>query len=325
MVLLMHDAFAERAGSRASFTRTGWVGGEYVAMGMVGSVLANDVFSIYWNPAGLNELQRKKKLSQDDVLERAREGRLGSIRERDLLDFSEDKSDALFWDIGLSGSMLSEGRNAAFAGTAFGLFNGVFGAGIYYFGTEDIYLFNEAGIPQGTTNYISSVTYVSYAWSANVTDIGITAKGLYEKIDDTSYVGGGFDLGVKIAVLPFLTIGFTAIDIGVGLLPLNTEHNVKQTYDLAYPSLNFGAAFTADSGLVLAANITKRLEQTGYIYSGGIKYPLARNMNVFLGMSAASFSSGVSFSLGTLNIAYGMNFDNINNDVNNTVSVSLLF
>ena len=325
VVISKSNLFATGAGSRASFARTGWVGGEYVAMGMTGSIIANDVYSIYWNPAGLNELKRKKKLSEDDVLARAREGRVESIRERDLLDFSEDKSDAIFLDMGFSGSMLAESRNAVFAGVAFGLFDGVAGIGVYTFGSMNIDLYDEYGTPQGTTDYVAGVTYLSYAWSMGVTNVGLTVKGLYEKIDDISYIGGGIDFGAQVAILPFLSVGFTATDLGTGLYPVTGEDDIKKTYDMAYPMLNLGAALNAGTGYIIVASISKRLEQEGYMLSGGIKYELAKYMNVMLGMSGSSFSAGVSLSLPNMIIAYGLSFDRIDYGVNNTVSASFFF
>jgi len=324
-MIAMSNAFANGAGSRASFSGTGWVGAEYVGMGMTGSVTAHDVYSIYWNPAGLNDLKRKKKLSESDVLAKARDGKLGSIRERDLLDFSEDKSDAMFFDIGLSGTMLAESINAVFAGVAFGLFDGVVGIGAYTLGSSDIGLYDEHGTPQGTDTYIAGASYLSYGWSMGVTNLGVTVKGLYEKIEDTTYLGGGLDFGVLVTVIPFLTVGFTVTDLGTGLKPVANENNVKNKYDMTYPALNFGAALITDAGFIFAGTITKRLEHDGYILSTGVKYALAKNMNVLLGMSNACFSTGVTISVLGLNIAYGFGFDKIDNGVNNTVSVSFLF
>jgi hypothetical protein len=325
MMILTSDVFADGAGSRASFSRTGWVGAEYVAMGMTGSVIAGDIYSIYWNPAGLNELKRKKKLSENDVTAKARDGKISSIREKDLLDFSEDKSDAMFFDVGLSGSMLAESINAVFAGVAFGLFNGVLGVGAYTLGSANIALFDEFGTPNGTETYISGVSYLSYAWSMGITDIGVTAKGLYERIDDTTYLGGGFDFGVKVSVIPFLTVGFTVTDLGVGLKPIANVNNVKNKYDMTYPSLNVGASLNTDSGFMFAGTVSKRLEQDGYILSVGVKYALAKYMNVILGMSDSCFSAGVSVKTFGFNIAYGFSFSKIDNGMNNTVSVSFLF
>jgi hypothetical protein len=241
------------------------------------------------------------------------------------LDFTEDKSDAMFFDIGISGSMLAESINAVFAGVAFGLFNGVLGVGAYTVGSTDIGLFDELGNPQGTDTYISGVSYLSYAWSMGITDIGVTVKGLYERIDDATYLGGGLDLGAQIALLPILTVGFTVTDIGTGLKLIGNDNNIKNRYDMAYPSLNTGAALKIEPGFVLAGTISKRLEQKGYVLSGGVKYALTKYMNVILGMSESCFSSGVSISAFGLNMAYGFSFDKIDNGLNNTVSVSFLF
>jgi len=231
----------------------------------------------------------------------------------------------MFFDVGVSGTMLAESINAVFAGVAFGLSNGVVGIGAYSLSSSGIDLYSEDGTPQGTDTYVTGVSYLAYGWSMGVTDIGVTVKGLYERIDDTSYLGGGLDFGVQVAVIPFLTVGFTVTDLGAGLKPVSNESNLKTNYDMAYPSLNFGAALIADAGFVFAGTLSKRLEQEGYILSGGVKYALTKNMNVLLGMSSSCFSTGVTVSALGFNIAYGFKFDKIDNGVNNTVSVSFLF
>src|SRR5208337_3795703 len=121
-------ASADNAGSAASFTRGDWAGARYTASGMTGEVMADDVFSIYWNPAGLSELRTRTKLTEDQITEKARSGDVDSISEEDLLNFSESGKEKLFVDVGISASALDENRNAGFVGGAFNLFGGVFGA-----------------------------------------------------------------------------------------------------------------------------------------------------------------------------------------------------
>ncbi|HDP79657.1 MAG TPA: hypothetical protein ENN21_02305, partial [Spirochaetes bacterium] len=136
---------ANDAGSRASFTRGGWVGARYVGMGKAAEVTANDVFAIYWNPAGLSSLKARETLSQDEVSEKARRGEIKDITEKDLIRFSEEGSEKNFLQVGVSACMLDIEREAGFFGAAFNLFKGVGGAGVYTIQSRDIESRDESG------------------------------------------------------------------------------------------------------------------------------------------------------------------------------------
>ena len=217
--ILTEAAFAENAGSRGAFTRGGWAGARYVAAGMTGEVLANDVFSIYWNPAGLTELKRKTRLTEAEVSERARTGRIDEITEEDLLSFSESGYEKVFVDAGVSYTGLDAERDAVFSGFAFSLFNGVAGVGFYSIMSTGIEKRDGAGNKTGTAAYSGSVAYLSYAYSANVASIGVSLKGIHEGIDDAQYAGVGADLGVQVYILPFFMVGFIERFLGFFLTP----------------------------------------------------------------------------------------------------------
>ena len=67
------DLFARGTGSRASFNRNAWIAGaKYAAMGSTGVVTSDDVYSIYWNPAGLTELKIKSRLTSEFINDKQR-------------------------------------------------------------------------------------------------------------------------------------------------------------------------------------------------------------------------------------------------------------
>ena len=250
--------FAENAGSRGSFTRGGWAGARYVAAGMTGEVLADDVFSIYWNPAGLSELKTKTHLTEAEVSEKARTGQIDEITEEDLLSFSETGYEKTFIHAGASYSGLDFERDAMFAGIAFNCFSGVAGAGFYSIASTDIETRDETGEETGTTGYSGSVAFLTYAYAANVASIGVSLKGIHEKIDDAQYRGAGADVGVQVFLLPFIKLGLMARDLGSFLKPYDSPE-IEDRYDFFYPEFNIGLLFTSDSGFIIAFNCLKRL------------------------------------------------------------------
>lgn len=318
------NLFAENAGSRGAFTRGGWAGARYTAAGMTGEVLADDVFSIYWNPAGLSELQAKTRLTEAEVSEKARAGRIDEITEEDLLSFSETDYEKTFVHTGASYSGLDFERDAMFAGIAVNCFGGVGGAGFYSIMSADIETRDETGAKTGTTGYSGSVAYLSYAYSANVASIGVSLKGIHEKIDDAQYGGAGADVGVQVFLLPFIKLGIMARDLGSFLKPYDTEE-VEDRYDFFYPEFKIGLLVSSDSGFRIAFNGAKRLEQTGFIFGGGIEYDLTGNVTVMCGLSDDFFSTGALINISGVEAAYSFSFDRIDSGYNNTVSLSILF
>jgi hypothetical protein len=316
---------AANAGSRASYTRGGWAGGRYVAMGRTGEVMADDVYSIYWNPAGLASLKDRNRVSSEDIMEKARKGKSDQISEKDLLDFSESGSGRTVVDIGLSAAMLDVERNAAFTGAAFSLFSGVAGIGLYSIMSTGIDAYDDSGAAQGSTSYSGSVAYLSYGWDMGVASLGFSLKALYEKIDDYRYMGLGSDAGVQVFVLPFLKVGFLFQDMGTGMTPAGSQKDVENRYDLAMPSLRLGAALISDTGLTFAVSVVRKIEQDVYTLSGGVQYEVSRQMSLQMGASDSCFSAGISLRVWNVSMSYAFSFDNVDNGADNVISLSVLF
>ena len=325
LLLLAAQAFAEGPGTRASYTRGGWVGPRYIGMGQCGAVLANDVYAIYWNPAGLTELKSKKKTSADDIIEKARTGGIDRITEKDLLSFSQPASEQDVVNVGVSGGKLAEERNAVFAGAAFGLFSGVMGVGGYSIMSLDIPSYGENKARLNDAMYAGSVGYVSYGWSVGGTSLGISIKGLHEKIADYNYAGAGIDAGAQVYILPFIKVGLAVYDLGTGLMPTNGGKELEKEYDLGTPSFRINAAILSDVGFTFAVGVMKKLEQEDYTPSFGIQYNVTDFMTVYAGMYDKDFSAGVSMNIFNFDISYALAFDRIDNGVNNLVAVSMLF
>ncbi len=327
IILLLFTAsgvYAGNAGSRGSYTRGGWAGAEYAASGMTGEVLANDVFSIYWNPAGLAELRTKKKLSESQITEKAKQGKLNDITEDDLLNFSEDDSNKLFFNIGASYTNLDLDRDAGFAGCAFNLFKGVLGAGYYSIVSSDIETRDDSGTLTGTQKYSGSTGILSYAMQWNILSFGISAKGYYEKIGESTYSGAGADVGLQIFILPFIKLGILVRDAGGFLKPQNASGS-ENRYDFFNPQIKTGVAFLTDSGVKIAISGSKKLEQTDFEYGAGVEYEILKFLTINTGITDNYFSAGFTLKLINMDVSYAINFDQIDFGYNNTVSMAMLF
>ena len=317
-------SYAGNAGSRGAYTRGGWAGARYAAAGMTGEVLADDIFSIYWNPAGLTELRVKKKLTESQITEKAKQGKVEDITEDDLLNFSETDASQLFFNIGASYTMLDIERDAGFAGCAFNLFRGVLGAGLYSITSSDIDTRDESGALTGHADYSGSTGFLSYAMQWNVVSIGISAKGYYETIGESTYSGAGSDIGVQIFLLPFIKLGVMVRDAGGFLKPQNAPDS-EVRYDFFQPQIKIGMAFFTDTGVKIAFSGSKKLEQDNFEYGVGVEYNITRFLAVNTGLSDNYFSAGFTLKLLNMDVAYALNFDKIDFGYNNTLSLAFLF
>lgn len=323
LLTMQVSLYAENAGSRGAYSRGGWAGAEYTASGMTGEVLANDVFSIYWNPAGLAELRVKKKLTESQITEKAKQGKVDDITEEDLLDFSEGESSRMLFNIGVSYTRLDLERNAAFSGFAFNLFKGVIGAGLYTISSTGIETRDETGTLTGHTGYSGSAGLLSYALQWDIISFGISAKGYYEKIGESTYSGAGADAGLQIFLLPFLKLGVMVRDAGGFLKPQSAPDSEKR-YDFFQPQIRTGLAFLSSAGVRIAISGSKKLEQTGFEFGGGVSYDLSKFLTVSSGLNDSYFSAGFTLRLLGMDVSYSINFDKIDYGYNNTISMVLL-
>ncbi len=319
-------SFAGDAGSRAAFTRGGWAGSSYVGMGMAGEIVANDVFAIYWNPAGLNELKGRKVLTEKEIRDKASKGKAGEISESDLIRFTDETVEKNVFQVGASGAKLGAEMDAGFSGLAFSLYKGVFGIGMYSLVSRGIEeRDNNGNLVSENLKYVGAESFLSYGWSTGIASIGFSLKGLYEKIGNVEYAGAGSDFGMQVYFLPFLKVGFVIQDIGSGLTPYGDQGEVRKKYDFALPSLKVGASITSDTGLTIAFTGVKRLEQKKYQVNTGLKYILTQSAVVYAGMHNSNFSSGFTLKLFNFDLSYAFTIDSINFGYNNIVSIAILF
>ncbi|OHD68717.1 MAG: hypothetical protein A2W19_12970 [Spirochaetes bacterium RBG_16_49_21] len=311
-------------GSRGTFTRGGWIGAKYIAMGKSGEVIADDVYSIYWNPAGLTELRHTQLLTAKEIKEKAEKGKVQDITERDLIKFSEEEK-SFSVQFGVTGSVLAFGSNTGFAGMAINLPKGVLGVGLYtiYSGGIDRRDFN--GYKTGELQYVGSALYLSYGVSLGISSFGFSLKGLYEKIGNNRFMGAGADVGTQVYVLPFLKVGLMIQDLGSGMYPLETSYGTPHRYNFTYPTLRLGIAIITNRNFTLSVSGIKKLDEEKFGYSIGAQYDIVKWASVYIGMQNLVFSAGLTFHVVQFDVSYAFTMDTVNKGFNHIVSASVMF
>jgi hypothetical protein len=307
---------------RVAFTRGGWAGGRYIAMGKTAESVVDDVYSIYWNPAGLRELLHKQTLTSDEIKKRAESGAIDSITEKDLTNFSEKEYSKLFVEIGASCTLLDPDNEAGFAGIAFSVFNGVLGIG--YYGNYIKYPKDAEVNSLKGKDSLSSAAYLSYGGGTGVASLGMSLKTIYVDNVNTRYYGLGADLGMQIELIPLVKIGIVVQDIGTGLKPAKNYDNTASRYDFTYPVVKIGASVTdRSSDFILAVSGIRKLEENGFKINFGFQYNIFKFTSLYLGVSSSALSTGISLRFLNMDILYAFMYDKEDYGYSNTLSFAL--
>jgi hypothetical protein len=309
--------------SRVAFTRSGWAGARYVAMCKTGEAVADDVYSIYWNPAGLRELLHKQSLTSDEIKKKAESGDIDTITEKDLTNFSEKQYSRLIAEIGVSCTLLDPDTDAGFVGIAFSAFSGVLGLG--YYGTYLKYPDNIENNNLKGKNNLSSVAYLSYGAGTGVASLGMSLKSIYVDIANNKYYGAGADVGMQVELIPLVKIGIVVQDIGTGLKPAKDYENTGSKYDFTYPVVKIGASVTDRSSYFTAAvSGIRKLDENGFKINFGFQYNIFKFSSIYLGVNKSAFTTGISLRFFDMDISYAFVYDNEEFGYSNTLSLTLL-
>ncbi len=65
--------------------------------------------------------------------------------------------------------------------------------------------------------------------------MGLSLKGMQERIGESTYYGAAADFGANVDVLPFLRLSFVIQDIGQTMQGDDSEEKMKRRYDFGYP------------------------------------------------------------------------------------------
>ncbi len=310
--------------SRGTFTRGGLVGGRYVAMGGNGEVTADDVYSIYWNPAGLTELRHTKILTEKEIKEKAEKGKVDDISEAELIKFSDEEK-GFSVQVAASGSIMAYGAKTAFFGMAINLPTGVLGIGSYTIFSGGVDRMDYSGVRTGNLDYLATAGYISYGVSLGVTSLGFSIKGLYEKIGNDYYLGCGADFGTQVYLLPFLKIGLMVQDLGTGMYPMVKRAGIDQTYAFAYPTLKLGLAVITNRNFTLAVSGIKKIDVKTFGYSVGAQYDIMKWASIYIGLRDLVFSAGLTFHVVQFDISYAFTMDTVTKGFNHIASATVMF
>ncbi len=236
-----------------------------VSTGGILCIFGNTIDSIFWNPAGLTQIENTQ------------------------LQFSGANMsyDRMIGYVGFA-KPCGEDLDQAFAVTALGTYVD----GIYSYNENDYYL--------KKTQYAGSSLIITYAKHISMVKIGINVKVVNEKIANNIASGGALDFGFLVTPPLPIYLGFNIKNLP-GFVKWDTEDKIYRIssgyqFGFGYKSLTdtmkFGITFSKDQGA----------EEMNVNVGGEIA--LGSLLALRFGLLNGNFSSGLGLDLGLMNIDY---------------------
>ncbi|MCK5534649.1 PorV/PorQ family protein [bacterium] len=253
------------------------VGARGAGMGGAFCAIADDVNAVYWNPAGLGQLERK--------------------------------------EVSLMYLKWWEGINYQFMGYVHPLGRkGVLGGSVYYLTMNDIDGYSEGGMPSNNLTAYDLAVVLSYGrklmgnkkisdqWKAGLFG-GINIKLIQEKLDDKSAVAYALDIGsLYKSPVENLSFGFNVQNLG-------GEIKFVEEGDELPLNIKVGTGYRMLNGdLLLAIDYNLPNDNDGYINTG-VEYWLWEIISLRLGYGNNNeVEEGISYGLGMNNGEIGLDY-----------------
>jgi hypothetical protein len=274
--LLSLESFANinsKAGTYGlTFLKIG-VGARAVAMGKAFVGISDDIYSLYWNPAGISQLSNKEiAFSYNMLLAEISQGFLGLV-------YPYDKKHT----IGVSATFLDYGK---------------------------IQGYDKNNIP--TEEFTTNDMLFSSSLGYKITEqffTGITIKILQEKLENESIMNFGSDIGIIYKIGKIISFGATIRNIGTKIDFINKKMILPTTYDFGCgisliekifniglvcskpvdynPEIGFGAEYILKE--IVAFRIGYKYQNMNTVYDG------IANLSVGVGIKYLSFTFDYAF------------------------------
>ena len=209
------------------------IGARAIGMGEAYVAQADDVSSLYWNPAGLALMQERQASFSYDQMYQDLKFQNGSI--------------------------------------GIPLDNGAIGGSLSYLSYGDIQGFAPDGTPTGNQTAYSGVATLGAAWLGNQWSAGANIKGVQEKLADETATAAAFDLGGNV-IYPKPVLGGT-MRFGAVVQNLGSDIKFEQQSDPLPMDWKLGVAAVQmlDKKLNVSLDYTSPKGDDSYV-SGGFEY-----------------------------------------------------
>lgn len=280
-------ALGSAGASAFAFLNNGF-GARANGMGKAFIAVANDVSSIYWNPAGLVNLKQKEVIAQHSVL------------------FSK----LLYYDV--------LGYTQRITGI------GNVGIGFITLNVPDITFYDDKGNAGSSFIDSENALLLSYGYKfSKEISLGGTLKTIFHRIYKYSGIGLSFDAAATYRFaydLKFAVVLENILSTGIKF----NAPNSSRSY--AYPKLRLGVAYRGLRDATIAAGIDQQIYGDFYYYAGGeynvLSY-LDADLKLRAGLDNERVTLGFGIGYGGYSLDYAYDYSLSNNFLGNSSRISV--
>jgi len=277
---------ANHAGQTGAFLELG-VGARANAMGNAYTGLSDDASAVYWNPAGLSFLSHTQLMGMHSSISMDRYHNFIAL-------------------------IIPKGENFCI------------GIGWIAFGVSDIDGRDFMGNPTGRFNDSENAFLLSLSKKIGAFSFGGSAKYLRHSLADKSANGFGFDIGLKINLTDFISVGATSRNI-LGKLTWNTDLGKKETIPHRE---RIGIAISPDFlPIIVASDISLNSEKNPFHF--GVEYNFIKVLSARVGYDSGDLTFGgavhVVTSFMNVQLNYALSQDVLGEGATNRISLILEF
>ncbi|MDH4262968.1 MAG: hypothetical protein OEV78_07990 [Spirochaetia bacterium] len=316
------------------------IGAEATALGGAMAATVNDPSAIYWNPAGLANINGKNKQKSKTNLSSEADQKFSSDSFDKLFEDSEkrlDKTDEIApqnssspFEIQLftTYGYMTFDRHIFMASTAMTLFKGTFGLGLLGTYVPFIDGYNTLGVSTGTISYGSYAGYLGYGWESGMVKMGVSLSAYQEALYTKNYFGGALNMGMQITPIPILHIGVAMQNLPGGMQYSPSNPSLIRRVDTVMKMTLGISTPPPDASLMLLLGVDANLDQIAQqeVYGNiGLQVKFAKYFALMAGYKYNSFALGFGFNLPFIKISYAINQDPLHTGFQHFVDLNLAF
>lgn len=332
----------EARSAAGKFLKTGF-GARAAGLGGTYTAIANDPSALYWNPAGLAQINGERKtIKKIDISEEAENvfeedsefaELMGETEEFQTDDVPVTESlevvDHVFeMQLHTSGAVLSEDKYVAFLGTGFTALGGTIGAGALGNYIEAGRGYDATGAKTSELEYKSYAGYLGYGREMGAARFGVSAMGMQEDVGGRTVNGGGLNVGFQVVPIPILSAGATVQNLAGAV---QTRSGTGTGYEKLDTIVRFAFAVSTpppNSNIKFLTGFTTNLdnpEHEGMQVNLGLAYGINKYTYVMAGINDGRPAIGLGLSFKSVQMAYSYNRDILDRENQHYLDLNLVF
>ncbi len=294
-----------------------------VGLGNAYGVIVSDPSALYWNPAGLANINGERTTIRklEDITKEA-EAAFGEGEFNDLLDGTDggksepqgvariERGFEIQWYN--AAALQSLDRYTGFSGIGVTAFGGTLGVGALGSVSPGVRGYDENGVKTKSLDYHGGAGYLGYARESGSLRWGVSFMGMNEGVGAEAVNGGGLNFGVQVVPIPILSAGFSVQNLAGAV---QSRVNEQQKWEKLDTLLRFSVAVTTpppNANLKLLMGFTSNLDNTkseGMRMNLGVAYSLNTFSYLMVGIDHSSPAVGFGLIFKPIQFAYSVNRD----------------